>query len=196
MKLISLQFVSVIALATATQGCAFTASDVSTADTRMAETAVTGAALAKVDTAMTMLGINKTMMTNPSIIDSLLSEMKLSDFKPSSLPMQEFLRLAKSTPQPMAPLLQAIREGVAHHPAIMEFIELAINNKWLEPFKELEITLNQIYLLESLTAAMANNYRFVVDIQEHILDKRSAYGIKPHSTFSTFLAYSSPLTVF
>jgi len=146
----------------------------------------TSEALTKVDKAMTMLGITKTMMTSPKVTSELLEEMNLSDFNPTLPQMREFLGSAKTAPQPLAPLLRAIREGIVQHPSIIEFIDLAIKKNWFYPFKEMEITLNQIYLIESLTVAMANNPQFVVELQDHILNKRTEYGIKPHSTFSTF----------
>jgi hypothetical protein len=145
-------------------------------------------ALVTVDRAMKMLGVDLTMMTNPKVINQLLDEMKLADFNPTLGPLREFLTHAKSSPQPLAPLLKAVRLGFVQHPAIMEFINLAITNQWLSPYDELQTTLNAMYLLQAFTIAMANNASFIAEIQDFILNKRTRYGIMPHSTLSTFLA--------
>jgi hypothetical protein len=133
------------------------------------------------------MGIHMEMWTRPRTIRGLLEGMKLLDFEPRFTPMREFLQAARTTPQPLKPLLMAIRDGlVQDHPAIVEFIEKAVEEEWLSAAEEIQTSLHVAYLMEAFVASMANNNDFAKELGDHVFNKRVQYGIKRNSSFSAF----------
>ncbi|HEY9843217.1 MAG TPA: hypothetical protein V6D23_22295 [Candidatus Obscuribacterales bacterium] len=158
-----------------------TAATAGPADVRAAK------ARATVDTAIRQLGLSMEMQTDPKVMQEVLAGMKLLDFETSYPPMKAFLAAAKSEPQPLGPLLTAIREGiVADHPAIVEFLDRAIQENWLTASDEIKTSAYTAFILEAMTAAMANNNGFAKEVQAHFLKKRAEYGIQTNSALDTF----------
>jgi hypothetical protein len=137
--------------------------------------------------AMQLMGLHMEMWTQPCTIHHVLSQMKLLDFEPEFTPMAEFLRAAKTAPQPLKPLLGAMRDGIAQgHPAIFEFIDKAVEEGWLSPAEEIQSSLHLAYLLEAFVASMANDNGFAKELRNHFYRKRAEYGVKNNSDFSVF----------
>ncbi|HEY9839390.1 MAG TPA: hypothetical protein V6D23_02960, partial [Candidatus Obscuribacterales bacterium] len=136
-------------------------------------------ARATVDKAMQLMGLDLQMQTDPQAMRDILATMKLLDFETSYPPIKAFLAAAKTQPQPLGPLLTAIREGlVADHPAVVEFLDKAIQENWLEASDQIKTSAQVALILEALTAAMANNNDFAKELQDHFLKKRAEYGIQ------------------
>ncbi len=136
---------------------------------------------------LSVLDINLNMKTNPKEIKKILTEMYLNDFKTKYSPIKIFLSNAKTKPQNLKPLLENIQKGIiTKHPAILEFLQKALNKKWLKPNKGIIKTIYFSFILEALTAAMANSNTFTKEIQKHFLSKRKNYGIKNSSSIHTF----------
>ena len=139
-----------------------------------------------IDTALSQLGISSDRATNPEVISDLLKDMDLYDFQPSSKAFSDFLEKAKTSPQPLKPLITAIKAGIEENPAINELVAYLVENKMLSKPSELENLVHQIYLMEAFTIEMANSYTFTQEIQDFIVKQRESYGITPHHDFSTF----------
>jgi len=155
--------------------------------------------------ALKAFGIEHGMQTNPEIIQGVLKEMKLNDLHTSFLPMKEFLVKATSKPQDFEPLIENIKQAIIHkHPAIIEFLELALLKDWLEKSEHIYRAAHSIYLLEHVTAAMCNNYEFFCEVHDHLKGKERLYGIDSrylvrsffralrisHNLFETIKAFS------
>ena len=136
---------------------------------------------------MKILNINNNMKTNPKIIKQILIEMKLNDFKTNYLPIKKLLKNIKTKPQHLKPLFTDIKKGLTtKHPAILEFLELALENNWLKKSKHIEKAIHLTLILEIFTAAMCNNSSFFTEIYKHIRTKEYKCGIDTKKILKVF----------
>ncbi|MBL4799626.1 MAG: hypothetical protein JKY50_19665 [Oleispira sp.] len=141
-----------------------------------------------IDNAMASLGISIDMNTDISIIKEIFTEMNINDFETSDISMRSFLNNALSKPQNLAPLLSQIQWGLEHkNPAVVDFIEIALEKNWLHPSPYIIKTVHVIYILEALTVAMCNNNDFFVEYVKHIRLKERDLGIDSKHIFKSFI---------
>lgn len=133
------------------------------------------------------LGILPTLKTDPAIIRDILQEMRMEDFETHYVPMKKFLRDVMGEAQELRPAIRCIQEAlVRKHPAIVEFLEVALQKKWLKPSPLVIRAMHVGYLLEAFTVAMCNDHAFFMDVHRHITKKGKESGIDPHNYFTTF----------
>ncbi|MBI5153512.1 MAG: hypothetical protein HZA36_03590 [Parcubacteria group bacterium] len=140
-----------------------------------------------VERSMATFGLQKDMETDPVQIQSLLKEMKLDDFETVFPPMREFFVAVVVASQPLGPMFKSIEEGLVNkHPAVVEFLELALSRGWLGQSEKIYKSAHITFLLEALVAAMCNNHSFFVEVQDHYKKKEKGYGIDSRHLFGTF----------
>ncbi len=140
-----------------------------------------------IDRALEKLGITPDMTTNQEIINEILGEMRMGSFNPTNEKMKTFLNKAKTSAQPLGPLIDGVSEGLTRHPGIMDILKVALDRDWLKVDKEVVArTLNQMYLFEALTVAISNDPIFLGEVQDQIQAARSQFGVAQASTWSTF----------
>src|SRR3989344_3730742 len=126
-----------------------------------------------VDKAIKALGLTVNTNTDPRVIRSVLKEMKLHDLKTNFKPIKKFFNKASIKPQNLAPLLKNIKQGlISKHPAVIEFLDKALTENWLEKSKNIQRSVHVAFVLEAITAGMVNNNKFLIEIQDHLLNKR------------------------
>jgi len=141
-----------------------------------------------IDEVMSQLGISIGIKTNPQLIKEILQEFKLDDFQTNNNVMREFFDNSSTKPQDLKPMLDCIKKSIIiKHPAIIEFLELALEKKWLLPSEQIIKSIHVTYVLEALTAAMCNNHDFFIEVQDHYKIKEKQRGINPLHTISTFM---------
>ena len=132
-------------------------------------------------------GLDKYTKTDPQIIQSIVKEFELDDFKSTNKEFKEVFQDAISKPQKLKPLFDDIKKGIiSKHPAILEFAELALKKDWFKPSRHIIKSVHVIYVLEALTAMMCNNHKFFVEIQNHYKKKEKKYGLDTLNIISTF----------
>ncbi|MBL7058839.1 hypothetical protein ISS08_00085 [Candidatus Pacearchaeota archaeon] len=140
-----------------------------------------------VDKAMKALGISLNMKTDPKEIRAVLREMKLDTFRTEYKPLKLFLDKISNHPQPLKQMFLNIKHGIiTKHPAVLEFIEEALGKNWFSKSKHIEKAIHVTFVFEALTAAMANNNAFFIEIQNYLLNKRKEYGVITSSLINTF----------
>tara|TARA_Y100000034_G_scaffold67678_1_gene81679 strand:- start:258 stop:1532 length:1275 start_codon:yes stop_codon:yes gene_type:complete len=134
------------------------------------------------------LGLKPNMKTNPKIIKDILKELKLDDFKTHNKVINKFFKDIITKPQRLQPMFNNIKKGlVSKHPAILEFVELALKKKWFKKSKHVIRSVHVTFILEALTVAMCNNHLFFIEVQDHYKAKEKMFGLNTIHTFSTFL---------
>jgi hypothetical protein len=131
------------------------------------------------------LGLSINMKTNPLIMKEIIKEMRLDKFtsKINLLDLDEL----KKKPKSFKPIFQDIKIALLEkHPAVIEFLSIAIKKKWLKKGAKVNKSVHIIYLLEYLTSAMCNNDLYFQEVHEHIKTKENEIGIN----------YSHPLKAF
>jgi hypothetical protein len=133
------------------------------------------------------LGVHEGMKTDPVIFQSILDEMELLDLESQYDPVRTFFTQATNTPQEIDTLLESVQRSLsADYPMIVEFLEMALTNRWLRPSPTIVWSLHVGVILETLTAAMLESNDFTLELQQHINAKRRSFGISTESGFSTF----------
>lgn len=141
-----------------------------------------------IENAMKSLGISIDMKSEVSIIKEIFIEMNIDDFETSDISMKNFINNALSKTQNLAPLLSQIQWGLEHkNPAVVDFIEVALEKNWLHPSPYIIKTVHVIYILEALTVAMCNNNDFFVEYVEHIRLKEKELGIDSNHVLKSFI---------
>lgn len=134
------------------------------------------------------LGLKETEKTNPKLIKQIIQEFKLADFKTENKVMQKFFRDSLAEPQDLKPMINCIKKSIVlKHPAIIEFLDYAINKNWLQPSEQIKKALHVTYVLEALTATMCNDHIFFIEVQDHYKIKEKQRGINSLHTMSTFM---------
>lgn len=145
-------------------------------------------ASAIIENSMAALGLDKDIKTDPQIIQSILREMKLDDFQTAHFAMQKFFAQSILQPQNLQSIFENIKKGIINkHPAIIEFLELALEKKWLAPSEHIIRSVHTTYILEAVTAGMCNSHDFFVEVQDHYKAKEKMCGINFLHTLSTFI---------
>lgn len=136
------------------------------------------------DRALAAFGLAYEMRTDPVIARSILEEMKLTDFTTEYAPLQQFLQNVVVSPQPLDSFFRNIKRGLTtNHPAIMEFVATALEASWLVPSPHVVYAVHVTYILEALTAGMANNHDFFVQVQDYLREKERALGLDTRTVF-------------
>lgn len=137
-----------------------------------------------VDRSIKAFGLHMDMKTDVEVMKEVLFQMRLHDFKTSFKPMKSFFEDAVSKPQPLRPLFQGIKKALINkHPAVLEFAEKALKEKWLSPSEHIEKSVHVAFVLEAMTAAIANSNTFAIEVIEHLREKESEIGIDVHHLF-------------
>ncbi len=140
-----------------------------------------------VDNSMAAFGLSKNMETDPEVIKNILKGMKLDDFNPAFEPMAEFLKEIATQPKNLQPMFENIEKGIiTKHPAILDFLELALQKKWLNGSEHIQRAVQVTFVLEAMTAAMANNHHFFVETQDHYRGKQRVHGLDTAHIVKTF----------
>ena len=127
---------------------------------------------------MIALGIELDMYTDPMIICEVLQHMKLDDLTTDHKSMKHFLKQASTTPQPLRPLLNAIKSALVHnHPAVIEFAEVALSNRWLQSSPRITYAIHVTYVLEELTRTMCASHDFFIEVQDFLRAKERLVGL-------------------
>lgn len=131
-----------------------------------------------VSKSMKALGLHMDMKTNIKLMKDVLEEMRLHDLKTSYEPMKRFFERAVSLPQSFRPLFQNIKQAlIKKHPAILEFAEKALEEKWFSQSEDIIKSAHVAFVLEAMTAAMANSNTFSVEVMDHLREKEREIGI-------------------
>ena len=131
-----------------------------------------------VDRSMKALGLHMDMKTRVSIMEEVLFQMRLDDFETSFKPMKRFFDDILSKPQALKPLFQDVKKALlTKHPAVLEFAEKALEEKWFSPSEQIEKSAHVAFVLEAMTAAMANSNTFANEVIDHIRTKEREIGI-------------------
>jgi len=141
-----------------------------------------------INNSMAAFGLSKNMETDPEIIKSIIASMRFDDFKTTFSPMDEFLKEITVKPKNLIPMFEGIEEGIiTKHPAILEFLELALQKGWLHPSEHIQRAVHVTFVLEAITAAMSNSHQFFVEVQDHYRSKQRMYGLDTMQMVKTFL---------
>jgi len=133
-------------------------------------------------------GLDKNLKTDPQIMQNIIKEFKLNDFKTDNKQMRQFLKNVISKPQNLQPILNNIKNGIlSKHPAIIEFANLALKKKWFEPSNNVIKSIHVTYILEAITVAMCNRHNFFIEVQNHYKKKERERGINSMHLFKTFI---------
>jgi hypothetical protein len=136
-----------------------------------------------VEKAIRRLGINMNMKTDPQLIEEILrDDMKIDDLPSANALFSESLR----RPVSLKPMLKQIRKAIEKkHPAVVEFLCEALEadlipkiKKRSEESKIITRVLHHTYLLNELTLKMASSTQFHMEMQQHLLAKRTEFGIR------------------
>ncbi len=141
-----------------------------------------------IDNSMAAFGLSKEMKTDPKIVKSLIDCMKLDDFKTTFAPMHEFFKEITTKPKDLKPMFEDIEKGIiTKHPAILEFLELALQKKWLNRSEQIQKAVHVTFVLEAVTAAMSNNHHFFIELQDHYRSKQRMHGLDTAHILKTFI---------
>ncbi|MBU0707359.1 hypothetical protein KKG41_03230 [Patescibacteria group bacterium] len=141
-----------------------------------------------VDGSLQAFGLPWGMKTDPKIIQAVIEEFKLDDFKTDNKQFNKLFKEIVSRPQELSPLFDNITKGIiSKHPAIIEFAELALKNNWFKQSKYVIKSVHVMYLLEILTATMCNSHQFFIEVQGHYRKKEQQLGLDTIRLFKTFI---------
>jgi len=127
------------------------------------------------------LKIDIKMKSDPGILNDILkNDMYLADFKPFTDMLGDRLTVA----QDLRPLLEQIRTGIlTKHPAINEFCSAAVDDNLLPKIDQehplITRTIHHTYLLDTLLQAMMKDWKFMTDVHDFVIAKRTDFGIRP-----------------
>jgi hypothetical protein len=142
--------------------------------------------------AMEALGLSEDMKTDPLVMQALLKEIHLEDFESNFPPIKKLLKELATRPRSFRPLFKDIKKGIVDkHPAIVEFLELALERNWLSQSDLVIRSAHVAFLLEFLTTAMCNNASFFEELYLHITDKERQFGVDSKHPIKTFARYLS-----
>ncbi|VAW28523.1 hypothetical protein MNBD_BACTEROID06-653, partial [hydrothermal vent metagenome] len=141
-----------------------------------------------IDNSMAAFGLSKEMETDPKVIKSIIHSMRFDDFKTTFVPMNQFLKEITAKPKNLKPMFDNIEEGIiTKHPAILEFLELALQKEWLHKSEHIQRAVHVTFVLEAITAAMSNSHQFFIEVQDHYRNKQRMHGLDTMHILKTFL---------
>ena len=151
-----------------------------------------------IEDVMSELNLSYEMQTDVALIGEILNEIKLDDFQTSYLPMKLFFDEIRTKPQELGPMISHVKWGLVNNgPAIIEFLSVALNKKWLSGSHYINKSVHIAYILEAITAAMCNSTVFYDEYVEHVHLKEKEIGIDREHKFKTFLkAFPGSLNFF
>lgn len=125
---------------------------------------------------LSALGLSEDMETNPLIMKEVIKEMKLDDFEGTVNIFN--LKEIQSEPKEFNPLFVDIKKALINsHPAIIEFLELALKKKWFKKSDSITKSAHILFVLEHLTSSICNDDLFFDKIHTHIKLKEREYGL-------------------
>jgi hypothetical protein len=125
---------------------------------------------------LSALGLSEDMKTNPLIMKEVIKEMKLDDFESTANIFD--LKEIQSKPKEFKPLFVDIKKAlINNHPAVIEFIELALKKRWLKKSDNIIKSAHILYIFEYLTSSICNDDLFFNEIHAHIKLKEKEYGL-------------------
>jgi len=134
------------------------------------------------------LGLKETKKTNPQIIKTIIEEFKLDDLKTKNKVMQKFFHDSLTQPQELKQMINCIKKSIVlKHPGIVEFLNHAINKKWLKPSENIIKALHVTFVLEALTVVMCNDHDFFIEVKDHYKLKEKQMGINPLHSIRTLM---------
>ncbi|MCX6761908.1 MAG: hypothetical protein NTY33_03675 [Candidatus Moranbacteria bacterium] len=137
---------------------------------------------------MAAFGLHKDLKTDPLIMQDIIKELKLADFKTKNKRMEKFFKDIVSKPQKLQPMFENIKKGIiSKHPAIVEFADLALRKRWFGQSEYIIRSVHVMYVLEALTAAMCNSHNFFIELQDHYKTKEQEHNINSTHLASSFL---------
>lgn len=141
-----------------------------------------------VDASITALGFHGVDKTDPQLLKEVFEEFKLGSFNTQNKTMQQFLDSCLEESQDLKPMKDSISKNiVSNHPAIVEFLEHALEKEWLQPSNKATKSLNVAFVLEALTSAMCNDHDFFIEIQDHYKRQEKSRGINSLHTIRSFM---------
>jgi len=133
------------------------------------------------------LGLEEDTKTDPRIMKAIIKEFRLDDFKSANKQFDKIFQNVISKPQKLAPFFLDIKNGItSKHPAVIEFVELALQKNWFKPSEHIIRSVHVIYILEILTATMCNDHDFFLEIQKHYKEKEKICGIDSRHILGSF----------
>ncbi len=141
-----------------------------------------------INQSMDALGIPMDMKTDPNIIQQVLRDMKLDDFQTTNKTMEVFFQNITIDRQPLKPMFENIKKGLINkHPAIIKFLEEALDKKWLIKTDQVQRAVHNLFVLERITSAMCNDHNFFLELQNHYKDKEKECGLNTRNLMTTIV---------
>lgn len=142
-----------------------------------------------IENSMSALGLSQNMKTDPLIIQDILKEMEIDDFKTTFLPISKFFKEIVTEPKSLEPMFKNIQKGlIAKHPAIIEFLELALKKKWLKKSEKVQRSVQITFILEAMAVAMCNSHKFLIQAEDHYRIKTRMLGLDNKHIFKTMIS--------
>lgn len=133
-----------------------------------------------IDGVIARLNIDMKMRSDPALLSDILkTDMYLAD-------MASFITLLGeklTTPQDLGPLMEQMRTGIiTKHPAINELASVAIRDNLVPPAEpgnpHITRSIHHTFLLEHLLQGMMNDWKFMVEVHDHLMKKREEFGVR------------------
>lgn len=137
--------------------------------------------------ALSQMWVDSEIFTDPKIIQETLHDMQLHDFTTSHDALSQLLEDAKKVPQNINFMIENSIEGIIKNSIFIEVLELGVEKWWFQENNYIQRSLHTFYILEILVITSVNNVCVLEELRNHILQKRSEFGIYNKSTFLTFL---------
>ncbi len=126
--------------------------------------------------------------SSPTVMMKVIKEFKLDDFATSNKTIRKFLYDSAKEKQSFKHMISMIKDGlIRKHPAVVEFLQVALEKKWLNHSVHVEYALHVAYLLEALTVGMCNSHDLFIEVQDHYRRKELERGINSLHTIRTFM---------
>ncbi|MCP3943308.1 MAG: hypothetical protein GY710_17735 [Desulfobacteraceae bacterium] len=143
------------------------------------------------DLFMENLGIDMDMETNVDLLNDILrNDMFLDDFQP----VQELLSYELTYEVSLWPMLERIRNGINNRHAPVREGLCALLQEELIPFDKkndpvINRMIHHMFLLNKIVGEMAADTDFMIDILNHMYDKRREAGVSDNFVKSLFDIY-------
>jgi len=132
-----------------------------------------------VDAAAGIIGIDLNMKADSKVMMSILKEDMLLDDMPA---VNGLLAADLKGGQPLRPMLEKVREGISSlHPALGVVLCNALRDKLIVPGSPdiIKRSIHHMYLLDKLTAKMAEDVTFMEAIHDFLYAKTQAMVVSP-----------------
>lgn len=145
------------------------------------------------------LGIDIHMESDPVVMRTVLKDEMLLDDLDS---VNTLLNVALLTPINLQPMLEEIRNAIAtQHPAISKFLCAAKASNLFPLMNEssrqiVTRLIHHTYILDRLTEAMFQDWKFMVELRKHLSKKRNEAGIRTEGIGAAIDLYSTTGEIF